>query len=1406
MTLAQAWHTEFRSALDILPTASWESDEQGSVWNSAFAEHESVVTDFSISIPFAAYEAFMAMTQQLSDPRQLGPILRLLFRLLPFVKLHLRTCDMDAAGTEILMRPMATVIDVLDRFSQASPDAQSVYMRERVVAFAIDVFFALSPLSSTLEVLRDEFFGRLLATTNTNGVPSTVAGAMLLKSASPSGINLLLAFLRDGREWVRLSVLGILEETWEAYSERVLSHPILVRALIEGLAKCSPETIQFRNRGYALLSAITNDPRADEKFLSQILISTQMLFDLDNGKVMEAVLRSIQNIDRSTLAAFCLREKAAEVLASMFATELHGDELHIPTADCLVIPPSLIVMLSEWAPPSSRMDDKDFTVELFARALQQEPKDRSSFTNHLRALMPAVVDEEVQRQAQQLAMPSLLLDEFCGGFAWTKSAAALPRLLSVLRIFVEKDAAFLHQLRANPLIFPRFAEYIFNPDAQVRYELGRIIGSVLLADAAMPAQLRFLYHMYGKGPTPATQMQYAPSEVDWIDVLKGVKKFYCVRILVVPPANADDVELLSRVLAFVHYTLEWRIDLMHVQEWLIPSFQRVILPCLRNATPTSGNLESHVLRFAVEVFRRVPQDLQLRLVSQMDCFAVVISWIQHWQWEASPQNICNALELLTGILALPAQLSAKNLEHAAGILISFVASVQRLRAAGESHYHQRGLYSRSVFCLRLIASKSSDAVPWLLHDSLAWLMTLLNDETDIQKSALGIVASFVKADAFRKVLEAVLPNYINLAVEIFADPAADCRLRKEAIVIINNFLLVASNRHDATSEIDQAFSQLAEMGFFKALPEAFTAITTYFPFHNCLSQALLTIARMGPERLGQTLSDLNLWKTLVRLLSLQESSPDPTELYQQLANRQAAERPYPLTAWPTCAALLETFWIMLHQDPGLQLYVVQETTLLEHAVNILDLCAARTELDFSFSDDVLDRVLEPSIRVLSEVLLTCATNQPSTLRDRFQLGSTGHNVFKVLLSSLKGPKQLARTACQLLARLFALHYGGTVDLGIDSVLETRLFKNGDTAMIAVGLHDVLAHVLLKDYDIQDAPYMEAARLSLQALLGCNEGAKQRAFQGGFLPKLLQRARGLSGSLVWSQRQQHDLLLILTMWRHAMAGSQMLKVYAGKAKIIVIFLEILAREECVEDLLLETLQTVNNFIGNCRETKRLMFEPVVARAPQSTTLTLAILSIARKKNASVPLFQASFDVFKGLALDPEARHMMSKAGVVASICSILDHLTKAKDSAKSPPVLEFFTNFTCSRDGQLTVMQTEGAFDLFKSLARCQKPTEKAAALRVLCNLAVPKETKPRFILDEEFIAILHGLLAINEPDISKLTAALLKALVHQSEKSKVALKNEGIIVEKRNEMDPKNFIRLKGADSTGRIGSRGYRA
>lgn len=107
--IVDRWHWSFRKATELLsnnPSLPRESlelrdDSSSSMGNSierATSDSESLdVEDYSISIPFASFELFKAIVPILREPELANKALRVLYKILPFLKLHL-----DSIASQVL--------------------------------------------------------------------------------------------------------------------------------------------------------------------------------------------------------------------------------------------------------------------------------------------------------------------------------------------------------------------------------------------------------------------------------------------------------------------------------------------------------------------------------------------------------------------------------------------------------------------------------------------------------------------------------------------------------------------------------------------------------------------------------------------------------------------------------------------------------------------------------------------------------------------------------------------------------------------------------------------------------------------------------------------------------------------------------------------------------------------------------------------------------------------------------------------------------------------------------------------------------------------------------------------------------------------------------------------------------
>ncbi|KAI8915226.1 hypothetical protein DFJ77DRAFT_461726 [Powellomyces hirtus] len=893
------------------------------------------------------------------------------------------------------------------------------------------------------------------------------------------------------------------------------------------------------------------------------------------------------------------------------------------------------------------------------------------------------------------------------------------------------------------------------------------------------------------------------------------------RILTVPPANDDDMTLLCRMLFFVEEAMEWNKVSMDVDHLLLPAFQRLVLPILRRGPQdrtrqedtATINIEEHILPFAVHLFWRLTTDAISRIETQTDCVSVLTGWIRracHPDRNAKPWNICHALEVLADCLALPGisgRLDVDVLKHTVGLLVSIIAEHQMRRAQEESHYINRGIYLRSAICLRLVCrigtgAKGADedwiwGNHWLHDESFQWLVGLLDDQDSVmQKLGMGILANLVIVDRARQALEAEIPFYVEVALQTFMDVNGDHGIRKEALLLIKNVIVCAATSDQQIDDtgtqeggknhaLQHAVSMLIGGGFFQTLPSALALDTSSVWLREGLAELLLCLVMVAPQYVSQSFSELDLWNAIV--LSLDHSWDRPVteempEIYQRFQKRQHRD-----THWSIVrsfgANMLQVLWILMCDNQELQLLLLEKTFILDRVGNTLRDCWSVVSSDAVPSDlrAVVEEVLESAFRVLCELLLPCATHRQRELEALFHEPETAFDTARVIAWSLcrDSDSRLPRVAAQALSRLLAIHCGMMADLNLYTVLAAKCGGAGDKrdAHLGVVICDALANVLFKSYEVEDPVYMEAVRLSLQSLLGCCEFVKLHALQSGMMTSMIRRLQCIAEQAQpLDDAQLHEVFTVSALLRHALAGSSQMKIAAGKQRLHLPFQHILVRKECGDILLLEVLHCVRNLIANCTVTKKLLLENIpTKRVPHNVTSSIVttIISLVRQKATSLPVFNAAFEVMKLVALGQEARSVMWKSNIGATICTILSNLAKSKEHVKMQSVLEFFCNSTYAADGQLHMMRIDGAFDLFLNLAATGRTVSiKRTAVQILRNLAVAKENQPHFLLSATFVPTIRSLIGNKSLDILAPTTGLLRVLLYDSEKSKVALKRE----------------------------------
>ncbi|KAJ3079181.1 hypothetical protein HK102_003974 [Quaeritorhiza haematococci] len=113
------------------------------------------------------------------------------------------------------------------------------------------------------------------------------------------------------------------------------------------------------------------------------------------------------------------------------------------------------------------------------------------------------------------------------------------------------------------------------------------------------------------------------------------------------------------------------------------------------------------------------------------------------------------------------------------------------------------------------------------------------------------------------------------------------------------------------------------------------------------------------------------------------------------------------------------------------------------------------------------------------------------------------------------------------------------------------------------------------------------------------------------------------------------------------------------------------------------------------------------------------------------------------------------------------VTKVKDYAKVDAVLQVLLAISSMRDGQMAMLKVEGLVTQLVSLL--SRPV-RTTVLFIIRNLLTARESKAHFLVEDAFLPQLFKVLEMKSLRNIALGTGLIWVLIHDSEKSKVALR------------------------------------
>ncbi|TPX68390.1 hypothetical protein SpCBS45565_g03141 [Spizellomyces sp. 'palustris'] len=884
------------------------------------------------------------------------------------------------------------------------------------------------------------------------------------------------------------------------------------------------------------------------------------------------------------------------------------------------------------------------------------------------------------------------------------------------------------------------------------------------------------------------------------------------RILLLPPANVDDALLLTQLLHFLADTLIHPGIFSRFGKVLLSSFEKVLLPILCSGSQGgtyheadasveylgSSAFISEVLAFCRNILHDASDEDVMASVSRTDALSslyILGQRLLDTKGIASPRDCMNWLMILLRCVSLCGIMSAVSgevMSGIVGILVHTLRSCQQYPAEPANPHHssheRRGLYRLAALSLRSISRttfiEATGEVAcawgehWMVEGSMDWMVVLLNDHEELlQKVGMGILSNLAMVDDARRLLENQLPHFLDVAFEHMMTVNTGPSIRKESVLLVKNYVVRSchdmdsrlstdSNGFEATVRTvgtalrDDVLAIFERYGFFARLRDVIDCDDI---FVRCaVSELLVSLSILSPALMRNALCEANAWPFLLSYLEDIKECPPEEDTYAvyEIFRRQLVQDADHEIFNSTKCNVLRILWLVSFGSLDMQAYLVDETFVLKQLVRVL-----RGLWDDWKDVHLMQELLQsPTIRlalhVLTELLFVSATRRPKELETTFKTERNGLTICQLLVVSMRqtSSTSLARVACQTLARILSLHFNVTVDLGLADILnhEIRIFESGN-GPIGTVLFEQLVHVLFRRYELEDAAYMESCK-----------GA------GGFLSNLLERARlALDCTSRLDGPQQQEMFVIVTLLRHILAGSTEAKLAATKERTHELLHDILSSKESSDVLAQEALHCLRNLIANCNNTKRVMFEQIGIKG-RDASLADILVSMVRKKTIELHTYIGCLDVLKILVLHGESRASMWKTNVLVDLKSVLSWLTKVKDYPRVEALLSLYLNSTFAYDGQVNVMRTPGLFDQLVQLLAVRSVHVKRTTVLILRNLAIAKENKAHFLLHGEVLSILCDLLASKSLDILSPTTSLIRGLLCDSEKAKVALKKADV--------------------------------
>ncbi|KAI9006227.1 hypothetical protein BC832DRAFT_621052 [Gaertneriomyces semiglobifer] len=471
-----------------------------------------------VSLPFACHEIFECLVPLLRHHAWIPPILRILHRTIPFLKLHLRTCiahhdgelEHEAGDIWILdcVRSVLEAVEYLGHRAPATHYAERVDVQpqDQLIRFSITVLNALTPLCSAREETFTVFVEDACGLLTPNNIPKRVI-RFLLRAKQQHSNGLILAWLLNHpTAWVRKHALEEIVTIWQSspnlppsFTNEEVTLALIANASVGESAELRRVVYNIIHRILMEESTSNGDHSA---FRKSILPWLSLLEDHDGGELIEAVLSQAQTTWTKTdelnfwLRGLMHRNDGVREAAVRHIQECVPAGTNAETEDrhnALVLPAGV----SEEMETTTRTGGVD---EQLVRELSATLKDELTNLPRANELLRAVAEAKPSTLFTELLFKYSLMDTLLDACSrHSPRCFGSKHLLTVICTFIESGHKGLTVLRKRQDLLPILASHVFDVDLRVRYLVGRILTRLLFGyGAAVVAAVKEKYYTIGK--------------------------------------------------------------------------------------------------------------------------------------------------------------------------------------------------------------------------------------------------------------------------------------------------------------------------------------------------------------------------------------------------------------------------------------------------------------------------------------------------------------------------------------------------------------------------------------------------------------------------------------------------------------------------------------------------------------------------------------------------------------------------------------------------------------------------------------------------------------------------------------------------------------------------------------------